>query len=35
MFGLPSLTVELVGGVVLLILVGLLYWGLQFREVKI
>ena len=34
MFGLPSLTVALVGGVFLLIILALLYWGLTFNEVS-
>ncbi|AGB02730.1 hypothetical protein Metfor_1703 [Methanoregula formicica SMSP] len=32
MFGLPDLTVIIVGGVVLVIIAALLYWGLTFKE---
>jgi hypothetical protein len=32
MFGLPDLTVIIVGGVVLVIIVALLYWALSFKE---
>jgi len=31
MFGLPDITVAVVGGVVLVILAALVYWGLTFR----
>jgi len=34
MFGLPILTIALVGGVFLLIILALLYWGLTFKEVS-
>ncbi len=33
MFGLPSITILLVGGAFLLILLALLYWALTFKEV--
>jgi hypothetical protein len=33
MFGLPILTIALVGGAFLLIILALLYWGLTFKEV--
>jgi hypothetical protein len=33
MFGLPFITIALVGGAFLLIILALLYWGLTFREV--
>lgn len=33
MFGLPFITVALVGGAFLLIILALLYWGLTFKEV--
>lgn len=33
MFGLPVLTIALVGGAFLLIILALLYWGLTFKEV--
>ena len=32
MFGLPTITIVLVGGTFLLILIALLYWGLTFKE---
>ncbi len=32
MFGLPFLTIALVGGAVLVIIIALLYWGLTFKE---
>jgi hypothetical protein len=32
MFGLPLLTVALVGGTCLVIILALLYWGLTFKE---
>jgi hypothetical protein len=35
MFGLPSITVALVGGAFLLIILALLYWGLTFKEVPV
>jgi hypothetical protein len=31
MFGLPDLTVVIVGGVVLVIIAALLYWGFTFK----
>jgi len=31
MFGLPDITVLSVGGVVLVVIAALLYWGLTFR----
>jgi len=31
MFGLPDITVIAVGGVVFIIIIALLYWGLTFR----
>ena len=31
MFGLPDITIIAVGGVVLVIIVALLYWGLTFK----
>jgi hypothetical protein len=34
MFGLPSMTIALVGGAFLLIILALLYWGLTFKEVS-
>jgi hypothetical protein len=34
MFGLPTLTIALVGGIFLLIILALLYWGLTFKEVS-
>jgi hypothetical protein len=34
MFGLPSMTIALVGGVFLLIILALLFWGLTFKEVS-
>lgn len=34
MFGLPLLTIGLVGGAFLLIILALLYWGLTFKEVS-
>ena len=34
MFGLPLLTIALVGGTFLLIILALLYWGLTFKEVS-
>jgi hypothetical protein len=33
MFGLPFVTIALVGGAFLLIILALLYWGLTFKEV--
>jgi hypothetical protein len=33
MFGLPLLTITLVGGAFLLIILALLYWALTFKEV--
>jgi hypothetical protein len=33
MFGLPFITVALVGGAFLLIILALLYWGLTFKEI--
>jgi hypothetical protein len=33
MFGLPLMTIALVGGVFLLIILALLYWGLTFKEI--
>lgn len=33
MFGLPFITIALVGGAFLLIVLVLLYWGLTFKEV--
>jgi hypothetical protein len=33
MFGLPIVTIALVGGAFLLIILALLYWGLTFKEV--
>ncbi len=33
MFGLPILTMALVGGAFLLIILALLFWGLNFKEV--
>lgn len=33
MFGLPLITIALVGGAFLLILLALLYWALTFNEV--
>ena len=35
MFGLPIMTIVLVGGAFLLIILALLYWGLTFKEVSI
>ncbi len=35
MFGLPILTIALVGGAFLLIILALLYWGLIFNEVSL
>jgi hypothetical protein len=32
MFGLPTITVVLVGGVMLLAVLVLFFWGLTFRE---
>lgn len=32
MFGLPTLTIMLVGGAVLLAILVLLFWGITFRE---
>jgi hypothetical protein len=32
MFGLPFLTIALVGGAFLLIIIALLYWALTFKE---
>jgi hypothetical protein len=32
MFGLPTITIVLVGGSFLLIILALLYWGLTFKE---
>jgi hypothetical protein len=34
MFGLPSITIALVGGAFLLIILALLFWGLTFKEVS-
>jgi hypothetical protein len=34
MFGLPFVTIALVGGSFLLIILALLYWGLTFNEVS-
>jgi hypothetical protein len=34
MFGLPILTIAVVGGTFLLIILALLYWGLTFKEVS-
>jgi len=31
MFGLPDITIIAVGGVVLVVIAALLYWGLTFR----
>ncbi len=31
MFGLPDITIITVGGVVLVIIIALLYWGLTFK----
>jgi hypothetical protein len=31
MFGLPDITVETVGGVVIIAIIALLYWGLTFK----
>jgi hypothetical protein len=31
MFGLPDITVEAVGGVVVIVIIALLYWGLTFK----
>jgi hypothetical protein len=33
MFGLPIVTIVLVGGAFLLIILALLYWGLTFKEI--
>ncbi len=33
MFGLPCITIALVGGAFLLIILALLYWGLTFKEI--
>jgi hypothetical protein len=33
MFGLPVVTIALVGGAFLLIILALLYWGLTFKEI--
>jgi hypothetical protein len=33
MFGLPLITIVLVGGAFLLIVLALLYWALTFREI--
>jgi hypothetical protein len=33
MFGLPTITIALVGGALLLIILALLYWGLTFKEI--
>jgi hypothetical protein len=33
MFGLPIMTITLVGGAFLLIILALLYWGLTFKEI--
>ncbi len=33
MFGLPIMTIVLVGGAFLLIILALLYWGLTFKEI--
>jgi hypothetical protein len=32
MFGLPTITIVLVGGAFLLIIIALLYWALTFKE---
>jgi len=32
MFGLPLLTIVSVGGTVLIILIALIFWGLNFKE---
>jgi len=34
MFGLPILTIAVVGGTFLLIILVLLYWGLTFKEIS-
>jgi len=34
MFGLPLITIALVGGAFFLIILALLYWGLNFKEVS-
>jgi hypothetical protein len=31
MFGLPDITVITVGGVVIVVIIALVYWGLTFR----
>ena len=31
MFGLPDITIETVGGVTVIAILALLYWGLTFR----
>jgi hypothetical protein len=31
MFGLPDITVISVGGVVIIVIIALVYWGLTFR----
>jgi hypothetical protein len=31
MFGLPDITVETVGGVVVVVIIALLYWGITFK----
>jgi hypothetical protein len=31
MFGLPDITIEAVGGVTVIAILALLYWGLTFR----
>jgi hypothetical protein len=33
MFGLPLITIALVGGAFILIILALLYWALTFKEV--
>jgi hypothetical protein len=33
MFGLPIMTIILIGGAFLLIILALLYWGLTFKEI--
>lgn len=35
LFGLPLLTVMVVGGVVLFAIIALLIWGLRFKEVGV
>jgi hypothetical protein len=31
MFGLPDITIIVVGGVVIIVIIALLYWGLTFK----